>query len=75
MDIKIADKNLDYIAGLLRMQISIAQNLQITLENDQLEDGLVENSFQMLSRVNREILNRYELSEWPRSKSWLKQMN
>lgn len=63
-------KNLDYIGGLLRSQIGIAQNLQYSLENDQLDDEAVKDNFQMLSRLNRQILSCYELLKWPLTRDW-----
>ena len=62
------DVNCDFIAGLLRSQIGIAQNLQSSLENDQLDGALMKNDFQMLSRINRQIISCYEMLEWPRAR-------
>ena len=62
---KITDNKLDYVAGLLRLQIGIAQNLQSALENDEQDGGAVKNELQMLSRINRQIVSCHELLEWP----------
>jgi len=66
----VACNDQDYIAGLLRLQIGIAQNLQSSLENDQLDRGKMKNDFQMLSRINRQIVSCYELMEWPMNRDW-----
>jgi hypothetical protein len=71
MNCKVADKNLDYVAGLLRSQIRIAQNLQDTLENEQLDSGTAKNDLEMLSRINRQIVRCHELLEWPRTRAQL----
>lgn len=67
---KVAENNLDYIAGLLRSQIGIAENLQSSLENDRLDKEAMLNDFQMLSRLNRQIIGCYELLQWPMTRDW-----
>ena len=71
MNGKLADKNLDYVAGLLRLQIRIAQNLQGSLENEQLDSGAAKRDLEMLSRINRQIVCCHELLEWPRIRAQL----
>ncbi|HVN66876.1 MAG TPA: hypothetical protein VMT55_00765 [Candidatus Sulfotelmatobacter sp.] len=72
---KVACEDLDYIAGLLRSQIGIAQNLQYSLENDRLDSEAMRNDFQMLSRINRQILNCYEMLKWPMIRDWERSMD